>query len=74
MSKAVDSAALGILSVLVFIVIGFAFSFISKTLDIGKLEKDEVKKRVAELEALKEQGRVTEKEYQERMVKVVSRI
>lgn len=74
MSKAVDSAALGILSVLVFLVIGFALSFIRKMFDIGKLEEGEAKKRVAELDALKEQGRITEEEYQERIVKIVSRI
>lgn len=74
MSKAIDSAALGILSVLVFIVIGFAFSFIRKTFDIGTLEEGEAKKRVAELDALKEQGRITEEEYQKRIVKIVSRI
>ncbi len=74
MSKAIDSAALGILSVLVFVVIGFAFSFIRKTFDIGKLEEGEVKKRVAELDELKEQGLITEEEYRKRLVKIVSRI
>ena len=74
MSKAIDAAALGILSALVFIVIGFVFSFIRKTFDIGKLEEGEAKKRVAELDTLKNQGRITEEEYQERIVKIASRI
>lgn len=74
MSKAIDSAALGILSALVFIVIGFAFSFIRKTVDIGKLEEGEAIKRLAELDALKEQGQITEEEYQKRRVQIVSRI